>query len=73
MENLDPDFYYSVQFSGDGGTTWSRTYLFKTDRMTEAESIQHSEISIQKVLRDGQVIIRRAEKSYNVLGAEVDR
>ena len=35
------------------------------------ESVQPSAIRSQKVLRDGQIIIERGEKRYNLLGAEI--
>lgn len=38
---------------------------------TGVESILPSEISSQKILRDGQVIIIRGDKMYNVMGQEV--
>jgi len=37
---------------------------------TDVESIQHSEVSIQKIIRDGRVYILRDGKHYNVLGEE---
>lgn len=38
---------------------------------TGMESIQPSEISSQKILRNGQVIIIRGDKKYNMLGQEL--
>ncbi len=35
------------------------------------ESIPHSASHIQKVLRDGQIIIKREDREFNVLGTEV--
>ena len=35
------------------------------------ESVQHSAISVQKVLRDGQLIIIRDTKQYSVLGTQL--
>lgn len=35
------------------------------------ESVQPSAVSSQKVIRDGQVVIERGEKQYNLLGAEI--
>ena len=38
---------------------------------TDVESVQNSAISSQKVLRNGQVIIIRGDKMYNMLGQEL--
>lgn len=35
------------------------------------ESVQHSAIRVQKVLRDGQIVIIRDTKQYNVLGTQL--
>ncbi len=35
------------------------------------ECVQPSAVSSQKVIRDGQVVIERGEKKYNLLGAEI--
>ena len=35
------------------------------------ESVQPSAVSSQKVIRDGQIVIERGEKKYNMLGAEI--
>ena len=35
------------------------------------ESIQHSAVSVQKIMRNGQVIIVRDGKEFNVLGAQL--
>ena len=38
--------------------------------VTGVESIQHSAISIQKVIRDGQIYIIRNGKRYTILGQQ---
>ena len=35
------------------------------------ESIKHSDLSGQKVLRNGQIIIRRNGEEYNIIGIKV--
>jgi len=45
-------------------------FTYGSSTATGMESIQHSAVSIQKVIRDGQMIILRDGKEYNVLGAE---
>ena len=35
------------------------------------ENVQHSAISVQKVLRDGQIIIKREDREFNMLGTEM--
>jgi len=49
--------------------TPSRIVLL-SNTTTDVESIQHSEVSIQKIIRDGRVYILRDGKRYNVLGEE---
>jgi len=39
--------------------------------VTGVESIQPSEVSLQKILRDGQIYILRGEKEYTITGQEV--
>lgn len=71
LQELEEDFYYSVQISEDGGANWSKTCLFKTTIPTDVESVEQTEIGSQKVLRNGQLFIIKNGKNYNVLGAEV--
>ena len=72
LTGLEQDSYYSVQVSADGGTTWSNIGVFKTT--DEATAIDHQEdanYESAKMIRNGQLLIRRAGKTYNAQGAEV--
>ncbi|MBR5676518.1 MAG: leucine-rich repeat protein [Paludibacteraceae bacterium] len=54
--------------------TWcifSADFTTSGDAPTGIESVQDSDISIQKVVRDGQLLIIRGEKQYNAQGAQV--
>lgn len=44
---------------------------FTATKPQSVESIQNSEVSVQKVLRDGKLFIERDGKTYNAQGAEV--
>ena len=48
-----------------------QTVFTTTGTATGLESIQMSEARSQKILRDGQILILRGGKAYNVMGAEV--
>ena len=72
LHNLDEDYYYSVQISENGGTTWSAVTAFKAMEPTSNESVQEADVKVLKFMQNGQVIIRKNGKSYNVLGAEVE-
>lgn len=54
-----------------GGASYSN-YSTACDHGTGMESIQNSEVSVQKVIRDGQVLILRDGRTYNVLGVTVE-
>lgn len=71
LKDLVPDAYYSVQVSADGGNNWSNVCTFKTQTTTDIENIQSSAVSIQKVVRDGQILILRGDKVYTATGQEM--
>ena len=54
-----------------GGASYSN-YSTACDHGTGMESIQNSEVSVQKVIRDGQVLILRDGRTYNILGVTVE-
>lgn len=66
-------FHMGFRYIGPNGADGAVTYYIdnvswgRTD-LQGIESIQPSAISCQKVLRDGQVIIERGGKKYNILG-----
>lgn len=47
--------------------------ITRENTATDIESIQPSEVSIQKILRDGQIIIIRGDKEYTVDGKIVNK
>ena len=50
-------------------TAWND--LWKDDEETGIESVQKSDVSVQKVIRNGQLVIIRGDKRFNALGAEL--
>ena len=54
-----------------GGASYSN-YSTACDHGTGVESIQNSEVSVQKIIRDGQVLIFRDGRTYNILGMPVE-
>lgn len=73
LQGLDNDAYYSVQVSADGGSNWSAVCVFKTSVTTGIEEVsgQQSELSTQKLLRNGQLFILRNGEVYDAQGARV--
>lgn len=73
LQGLDNDAYYSVQVSSDGGSNWSAVCVFKTSVTTGIEEVsgQQSELSTQKLLRNGQLFILRNGEMYNATGVRV--
>ena len=54
-----------------GGASYSN-YSTSCEHGTGVESIQNSEVSVQKIVRDGQVLILRDGRTYNILGVPVE-
>ena len=46
-------------------------YSHTSNDPTDVESVQHPEVSVQKALRNGQLLIIRDGKEYNALGIEI--
>lgn len=61
----------SVTVTTGGGSSYSN-YSTACEHGTGMESIQPSAISVQKVLRDGQVLILRDGRTYTILGVAVE-
>ena len=53
------------------GASYSN-YSTACDHGTGVESVQNSEVSVQKIIRDGQVLIFRDGRTYNILGVPVE-
>jgi len=47
-------------------------FVFRQNTPTDIESTQYSEISVQKLLRDGQIVIVRDGKMYSILGQDIE-
>ena len=63
--------YFVLDFpSGSSGMPRARVIFnsHETETATGVESIQPSDVSYQKVLRDGQILIIREGKTYNAQG-----
>ena len=69
MGDIMPTAEYYVRFANGRGGFGPAVYPGQTPE--SLESIQQSAVSIQKFFRDGQVVIVRDGKEYNVLGAEL--
>ncbi len=54
-----------------GGASYSN-YSTACDHGTGVESVQNSEVSVQKIIRNGQVLIFRDGRTYNILGVPVE-
>ena len=61
----DHEVTHITRYRDDGRITFR--YRGGTE---DVESVQSSEVSIQKILRDGQIIIIRGNKEYTILGHE---
>ena len=64
-------YVYSITVSANGGASYSN-YSTACDHGTGVESVQNSEVSVQKIIRDGQVLILRDGCTYNILGMPVE-
>ena len=61
----------SVTVTTGGGSSYSN-YSTSCEHGTGMESIQPSAISVQKIVRDGQVLILRDGRTYTILGVAVE-
>lgn len=76
VEGLDPSTTYEYEFIAHDETddvieSLAGSFTTKAEIPTDFESVQPSEISIQKVVMNDQVLILRGEKAYTVTGQEV--
>ena len=62
--------YFTIPASSPAQSTPARIFVGE-QVVTDIEGIQPSEISIQKVLRDGQLLIIRDGRTYNAQGGLV--
>lgn len=64
-------YVYSITVTANGGASYSN-YSTACEHGTGMESIQNSEVSVQKIIRDGQVLILRDGRTYTILGVAVE-
>jgi len=57
----------------NGGNAAPMRIVFHKDNTTDMESVQHSAISTQKILRNGQILIIRDGKTYDIFGQPVNQ
>lgn len=71
-------FHMAFRYTGPNGNEGVVTYYIdnvswgKEDPVEGIESVQSSVVSSQKILRNGQLLILRDGKTYNVLGTRVE-
>lgn len=64
-------YVYSITVTANGGASYSN-YSTSCSHGTGMESVQPSAISVQKIIRDGQVLILRDGRTYTILGVAVE-
>ena len=70
--NIDTHGISGQAVNATGKTSVATTATLNTSWTQGVESIQSSEVSMQKVVRDGQVVIIRDGKTYNLNGTRID-
>ncbi|MBR6830449.1 MAG: M6 family metalloprotease domain-containing protein [Paludibacteraceae bacterium] len=70
--NVNGTEYFDVEIGGGAGGASYSNYSTACDHGTGVECIQNSEVSVQKIIRDGQVLILRDGCTYNILGVPVE-
>ena len=74
VQGLEPltEYYVNIVAEDAGGEKlFNKTKSFTTTAIQSIESVQHSAVSNQKILRNGQLLIEKDGKIYNAQGAEV--
>ncbi len=67
---LDQDGNISLKFTTYNGTTVTATALYDFSVVSSTEDVTTT-TNVQKIMRDGQVLIQRQGKWYNILGYQV--
>lgn len=70
--NINGTEYFDLEIGGEGGGVSYSNYSTACEHGTGMESIQPSAISVQKIVRDGQVLILRDGRTYTILGVAVE-
>ena len=74
VQGLEPltEYFVNVVAEDAGGEKlFNKTKSFTTTAIQAIESVQHSAVSNQKFIRNGQLLIEKEGKVYNAQGAEV--
>lgn len=74
VQGLEPltDYFVNIVAEDAGGEKlFNKTKPFTTTAIQAIESVQHSAVSNQKFIRNGQLLIEKDGKIYNAQGAEV--
>lgn len=71
LEPLTEYFVNIVAEDAGGEKLFNKTKSFTTTAIQSIESVQHSAVSNQKFIRNGQLLIEKDGKIYNAQGAEV--
>ena len=74
VQGLEPltEYFVNVVAEDAGGEKlFNKTKPFTTTAIQSIESVQHSAVSNQKFIRNGQLLIEKEGKIYNAQGAEV--
>lgn len=74
VQGLEPltEYFVNVVAEDDGGEKlFNKTKSFTTTAIQALESVQHSAVSNQKFIRNGQLLIEKNGKVYTVQGAEL--
>ena len=67
---LDQDGNISLKFTTYNGTTVTATALYDFSVVSSTEDVTTT-TNVQKIMRDGQVLVQRQGKWYNILGYQV--
>ena len=71
LEPLTEYFVNIVAVDAGGEKLFNKTKSFTTTAIQSIKSVQHSAVSNQKFIRNGQLLIEKDGKVYNTQGAEV--
>ena len=70
---ISEDGDYTVYFrpNGDGGEGWHYGYIYAAKKEATAISNTAADAEAVKVLNNGMLLIRKGNKTYNVMGQAV--
>ena len=74
VDGLDANSEYTYTVTAkdsEDGVVYTKTGSFTTQASTGIESVQHSAVRGQKIIRDGMLLIEKNGKTFNATGVEV--